>query len=534
MVLAATEPSRYSPVGKSSRSEPLVITEFAGGLNNVSDITTLRDDELYRMENFELDANGTLVSRPPIEQVAGSPVSGETIDLHGYFVDSNGDINLVVSCASGTYLYDVEAETYTQITSIVASGAAQYGDDLYVCSATQAGGYYNGTTFIQLNSGAQPMPKGEQIFLYKSRLFMVSRETSSNKTRIYFSDITTAGPSPTSINDWDPNNYFNLPGDGETITAISPSTNEIFIFRTKSTYYFRYTVEPADGALEVLSNTVGADNKYSVAEYEFSYLILNNGRLYRFISYQFYPLNDIQRLTFQQSANTLDLELFSALTVFGRRALVWYGGSLYALDLEIGTWSEWKSPTTYFAWGLLVPRKQDDLTPDTVLGISGLNTESLRVLYKSIDAYGQDITEEITCIAETKAFDFQTPNSWKRLFYWAADVYTARDIVGVADPIAYSGFVSLWDDFEDGTWDDLEDGTWDNPLSPDPSVTTTVDYTIGLPYRLTATFQKDMRFRRCSFKLQLTTDGTTSTGPVKVASLAIHAVGKKGVSGILE
>ena len=533
-VLPATEVRRFSAVGKSARSEPLIVSSFLGGLNNVADITTIREDELHRMENFELDSNGTLVSRPAIHQVAESPVVDAEIDLHGYYTDSNEDVFLIVSCSSGTYLYDIENETYTQITALVASGAAQFEGNLYISCATAPGGYYNGTTFIQLSGGATPMPQGEQLILYKSRFFMISRETGSNKTRIWFSNITTAGPGATSINEWDPDNYFNVEaGDGQFITKIVAATSEIYIFRSKSTFYYRYTATPGDGILEALSRTVGADNKYSVQEYQFSYLVLSGGRLYRFVSYQFYPLNDVQRVQFAQNANTLTLSIFSALSVFGDRALVWFGGSMYALDLEKGSWSEWVSDT-HFAWGLVAPRRENDLTPDVIYGITGLNTTSLQALYQSIDSYGQVIEEEMTCIAESKAFDFGMPDSWKRLFYWAADVYTARDVVGTADPIQFVSQVSDWDDFEDGTWDDLEIGTWDNPTAPAPSITTTLDYPVDLPYRLTTTFQKDMRFRRCSFSIQLTTDGTTSTGPVRVVSLSIHAVGKRGVSANLE
>lgn len=533
-VLPATEVRRFSAVGKSARSEPLIVSSFLGGLNNVADISTIREDELHVFENFELDSNGSLVSRPPIHQVAESPVVDAEIDLHGYYTDVNEDVFLIVSCSSGTYLYDLENQSYTQITTIVASGAAQFENNLYISCATQAGGYYDGATFTQLNTGATPMPKGEQITLYKSRFFMISRETGSNKTRVWFSNITTVGPGATSINEWDPDNYFNVDaGDGQFITKLVASTSEIYIFRTKSTYYYRYTSTPGDGVLEALSRTVGADNKYSVSEYEFSYLVLSGGRLYRFVSYQFYPLNDIQRVQFSQTANTLTLSVFSALSIFGDRALVWFGGSMYALDLQKGSWSEWVSDT-HFAWGLVAPRKENDLTPDVIYGITGLNTASLQALYQSIDAYGQTIEEEITCKAETKAFDFGMPDSWKRLFYWAADVYTARDVTGTALPIQFISSVSTWDEMAEGTWDDLEDGTWDTPTLPDPAVISPVNYPTLIPYRLTTTFQKDMRFRRCSFTIQLTTDGTTSTGPVRVVSLSIHAVGKRGVSANLE
>jgi hypothetical protein len=533
----------YSQVGKSSRSERVTVRTFSGGLNNTSDITTIDDEELHLLENFELDANGSLVSRPPIVKVSESPVEGENIRILGYFVTESEDISAIISGDSGTYLWNTTSGTYTQVTTIVASGAAQYRDNLYISSAEEPGGYWDGSTFTQLNTGDNPMPLGEQLILHKSRFFLVSRSPATNKGRVYFSDVTTIGPEATSINDWDPDNYFDVSrGDGQFITKILSASNEIFIFRTKSTYFFRYSTGPIDGSLEVLDATVGADNELCVSEYEFSYLVLNNGRLYRFVSYQFYPLNDINRLQFYQTKPSGSLDVFSSLTVFGRRAIVWFGGGTYVLDLESGAWSTWDSPTSEMAWGLLSPRQQNALTPDTIYGITGIVDSNFKGIYRAVDAYLTENVEEITCRAETKAFDFNIPDQWKRLFYWSADVYTSRDVTGVARPIQFTSVINYWDEMENYTWDDpedwveppeyisLEDGTWDYPLQKDESVVTELVYPALTPYRVNVTFQKDMRFRRCSFRAVLTTNGTSATGPVRIISLAIHAVTKKGIS----
>ena len=532
MALAQTSQNDYSTVGKSSRSQRITVKTFSGGLNNASDITTINDEELHVLENFELDANGSLVSRPPIVKISESPIAEETIDIVGYYITEDETIYAVVASVSGTYLFETVTEVYTQITTIVASGSAQYRDKLYICSVTEAGGYWDGTTFTQLNVGVKPMPVGEQLILHKSRFFLISRATLYNRGRIYFSEITTVA---TSINDWDTDDYFDVSrGDGQLITAIISAPNEVFIFRTKSTYYFRYETAPIDGSLEVLDATVGADNAQCIAEYEFSYLVLNNGRLYRFVSYQFYPLNDIKRVQFRQTETTASLDVFSALTVFGRRAIVWFGGGTYVLDLESGAWSMWDSPTTSFAWGTLLPRSQNDLTSDTILGITGTATPSFKGVYKAVDEYLVTNVEEMTCVAETKAFDFEIPDQWKRLFYWSADVYTARDIEGTATPIQFSAIIISWDDLATKTWDELEDGTWDNPVTKNPAVVTQIVYPALTPYRVNATFQKDMRFRRCSFRVELSTDGTSATGPVRVIAMAIHAVTKKGISDILQ
>jgi len=87
---------------------------------------------------------------------------------------------------------------------------------------------------------------------------------------------------------------------------------------------------------------------------------------------------------------------------------------------------------------------------------------------------------------------------------------------------------------ENYDWDFFEGGTWDVPTTPAPAVLTHIVYPVTTPYRVNVTFQRDMRFRRCSFKVKLTTDGTTSTGPVRVVELALHATTKKGISSILQ
>jgi len=80
---------------------------------------------------------------------------------------------------------------------------------------------------------------------------------------------------------------------------------------------------------------------------------------------------------------------------------VWFGGGTYVLDLESGAWTQWNSPTSEFAWGLLVPREQNALTPDTMIGVTGITTVGFNGLYKAVDAYLGVNTEEIACVMET-------------------------------------------------------------------------------------------------------------------------------------
>lgn len=523
---------------KSGARNDLVIQGFPRGYNNVNDFTTLDDEELALCENMEIDSNGGLVSRPPIVKVASTPVSGQSVDFLGYYTNTTGTTYIVASCASGTYLCHTTTFAWTLITTVVGSGCIQFGNRLYVCGAAESGGYWDGSAFTSLSSGSYKMPKGEQIVLHKGRFFMVSRETGYDKTRVYYSRIDDP-QNGTTVEQWDVwtgADFFDVSaGDGQIITKLLNGSNEIFIFRSRSTFYFKYETDiVASAVLQLLDSNVGADNSRAVAQYEFSYIVMSNGRIYRFVSYQFYPLNDPMRLELRPGGGSSSLYVKSAISTLGRRAIVWYGGITYVLNLDDGTWSTWDSPTTELAYAVIAPRAPGDLSPDVAYGISGSNTSSFYGLYKISDGYGSTGGEEITCTVQTKAFDFGSPDTWKRMFYWDADVFTARDVTGTATPIQLSNVYPTWDDMEAKTWDELEDGTWDSILTKSPDIVTPIDYPASTPFRVNVAFQKDMRFRRCAFKIQLTTDGTTATGPVRMVSLSVHAVLKKVIPTIIQ
>lgn len=528
----------------SGARNDIIIKGFPRGYNNVNDITTIDDEEMAIVENLEIDSNGGLVSRPPIVKIAESPVSGEAITMLGYYTNTSNVLYIVVSCNSGTYLYNTNTNTYnTRITTIVGSGCAQSGGRLFVCSATTSGGYWDGSTWTLLNTGNYKMPMGEQMVLHKSRLFMISRETASSKSRIFYSRITSAGPVVTSITEWnvwltDGLDFFDVSaGDGQSITKLLAGHEEIFIFRNRSTYYFKYDSSITDSAvLQMVDATVGADNANSVSQYEFSYIVVSNGRLYRFVSYQFYPLNDPMRVEIRPGGGSSTLNVKSALSVLGRRAILWYGGIIYVLNLDDGTWTTWDSPTTEMAYCMIAPRAMGDLSPDTAYGITGVATSSFYGIYRINDAYNAVDSEEMTCTMQTKAFDFGSPDSWKRMFYWDADVYTARNVIGTATPLQLTNIVPSWDDLETQgfTWDTMGANTWDNILTKTSEIVSTIVYPANGPFRVNVAFQRDMRFRRSAYKIQLTTDGTTATGPVRIVSLSVHAVLKKVISTIIQ
>jgi hypothetical protein len=535
---------------QGGRSQRVSYSDWSGGLNNVNDLSTMADNELAILDNLEVDSNGYLTARPPIVKIGDSP-EGAKVEILGFYTDGGSSLIVCAVTGEGTYLYDPALDTWTLITEIVGSGCAQYNDELFICSLSTSGGFWDGSTFTVLDSayyaadGAyKKMPKGSQITLHKERLFMVSNETGKTPGgRIFFSRVNDL-VNLTEIYDWnvwakpgddllDGNDFFDVsPGDGQEITAIISGSDEIFIFRERSTYYFKYAVDIlTDSALQQIDAGVGADNKHCVIKYEFGYLVLNNGKFYRFVSYLFYPLNDQGKLEIRP-AQSGGIDIYSSVSTLGRRAIIFYGGQIYAIDLESGVWSTWSSEFEpgYFK---LAPRAQGDLSGDTAYGILSVTGSDYGILRirESLNAVD---AEEMVHTMQTRAHDLGEPGSWKRMYYWSVDIYTRNDIVGTATPIQAISSVPSWDSLELSTWDDLEDGTWDLPSEPNADVVTSVAYTGVTPYRVNATFQKDMRFRRCAFKVRTTSDGTTGQGPVRISTVIVHASLKQSLPQIIQ
>jgi hypothetical protein len=532
------------------RSEKLSLNNFSGGLNNVNDLSTMADNELAILDNLEVDSNGSLAARPPIVKIGSTPVNGAKVDILGFYT-LNGTTYIICAVgSSGTYRYDPAANTWLLITSIVGSGCAQYQDKLFICSLTTSGGFYNGTTFTVLNAayyaanGAyKKMPMGSQIILYKERFFMISAESTMQPNgRILYSNINDL-TNGTEIYDWDvwsggppelpAENYFNVSaGDGQTITALVSGADEIFIFRSRSTYYFKYSNDIyVDSYLQQIDANIGADNRHCVVKYEFSYLVLSNGKFYRFVSYLFYPLNEQAKLELRP--DTLSgIDITSSVSVFGRRAVIWYGAKIYTVDLEGGTWSTWSSvhAPAYFK---LAPRSSGDLSGDIAYGVTGI-TGGVYGIYRVRESLNGVDSETMTHTMQTKAHDFGQAASWKRMYYWTADVYTSNNVTGVATPIQFISSSPSWDSMAQVTWDELDANTWDIPTEPGSDVTTVVQYTSATAYRVNVTFQKGMRFRRCAFKVMTTSDGTTGEGPVRISAVTVHAALKQSLPQIIQ
>lgn len=540
------------------RERSAVLQQFTGGLNNYWDQSSIADNELADIINFEFTTSGSLMSRPAIYPekkdgaVVYTPVATQPVDVLGTYIRTDGVRFIVATTNAKTWIYNVETKVWTEIASFKASDCTQYLNKIVLSSTTAGqGGYWEAGTF----TNTPTMPALGGIELFQTRFFGHGVQGTANANIVYWSNISTAGPSGESTSVWNWNDgsgnkmYVEIGGgDGQWITAIAQGYNDIVIFRNRSTYRYSYGDVPEEGTMQAMQQDIGAESKRSVVKFENAHFVLSGGILYKYQNWLYYPLN-AQKVNFE--TYDFDKRFQHAVSIVGRRCLVWHNGSMYSYNLDTETWSQWESihKVAYF---ITVPRRSEESAESLFFGISGATAQSAPgltdfCLYRIEDSnVSFNGSEDMKCFMQTKVYDFQTPVEWKRMYFWTADIATALPVKAVAYPVALSenevtikwdeiskdfdteiGF-SSWDDLSLDGLGDTNFGTWDNLKQSTGQIGTLVDTipATSKPLRLEVKLQQALRFRRIYFELYLDCDGTASTSPVQIFSI-IPMIGAK-------
>jgi hypothetical protein len=165
--------------------ESIQIGPFVGGLNTFSDETSIADNELVVCENFELDLDGSLVSRPPLVYRGVNLPLGATgnANILGYYYGP-GNVPYLLASDGLSKTYYFNGTVWVLITNTIAATAmAQFDNKAWLLApfgSTNPGGSWSPTAGFVAEA---QMPRGDTIVAHKQRLWVAGgRDALSNAT----------------------------------------------------------------------------------------------------------------------------------------------------------------------------------------------------------------------------------------------------------------------------------------------------------------------------------------------------------------
>lgn len=518
-------------------TETLRLGPFSQGLNTASDPVLVQDTELIDCLNFELDIDGSLVSRPAI-QIAFQGAQNERLLIFGSIVFS-GTLYLFATRNGGTYVSSNAGSSWTQLNPGAASRECRtmevYNNTVWLPATP---GSANGGISWTPGGGAvavAAMPRGEKCVVHKNRLYICPGESSTvNASRLSFS-------APADFTTWPGGNFIDVqPGDGDTLNNVAVYQDNLLLFKGESSHVLAYDLDPVDAILREINPVVGSTGSFGVVQYENTIYVMHRNKVYEVSNYTYSLLNVKVPLIFDNALPTGTTTRYENqhVSTLGERLVVRYYNRTYSYQLRTKTWGEWSKTddTSTIEWHIFGPlvRARD---------LSGSGLDSYYTGYsfdvssggykviKIIDGRSAAAVEGIGshimyCIATTKDYDMANPIAYKRLFWWGADVLTGKDVLGSVTPITLVSSTT-WDALNGETWADLN--TWGNPTLGSTAFEELITGDDIANTNKLIKFGKAMRFRKVNFSVRLQTNGST-TQPTKIFQYTALVAIKQKVS----
>lgn len=511
----------------ASIAEPVRIGPFTGGLNLYSDPSTIGDTECVDINNFDIDLDGTLVSRPPLMPLAGPGTNG--LRIIGYFTWTDGVVYILASSSTTTYVFNTTTLVWATVSSTFpATSMVQYANKAYLVSpfvSANPGGSWDPTGgFVAVAS----MPHGVSAVMYKERMWIGSGSGHTSPSRLFFSTplgLAGTGPGGTwSVADFiDVNN-----GDGQNIIEILSYNGAIVVFKQNTTYMFAYDSQPTKGAVQALS-VIGISDRDCVVVFEGILYVMFSGDIYSVTNWNWEQLNVKVPFRYVNTRTGLTRDDFS-LSIVGNRLVCRYFDTYYIYGLKTKAWSKW----TFTSDLEVFPHKFFKYpTADPVTGIDKyyassalLTVVTAKGLQTFRDTYTTADSESMTCSVRSKTYNFNVPYSYKRLFWWGIDLLANSPISAKLIPVSY-GTPVTWGDLSTLTWGSLADNMWSAPIDVVLDVSDSADIKNTSGTRMFVKFLKSIRFRQLSFDISSTVDGTTLTGPLRLFSVTAFVANKQ-------
>jgi hypothetical protein len=506
---------------------PIQVGPFIGGLNTFSDPTAIADNELVECVNFELDLDGSLKSRPPIEDLGVDfPLqsTGDIEFLGTYEVSAT--LNYLIASDSVSKTYYFNGTAWVLITdTVAAAGFVQFDDKAWLVApvgSTNPGGYWTVSGGFTADSD---MPKGELIVTFKDRLWVAEGRDSTNQgTRLYRSR-TLADPAlwPTVTD------FVDIGvGDGQNIVQLAVYFNTLLIFRTNSIYGLQYTSDPAAAVVSLVVPNVGLSSRYAITQFESDIYFMYDDRAYEFTNNRASQIN--VKTPFKATVTT-GFHNDYAVSEFNRRIIFTYFNKMFVYSLRTRAWTTWESDTYGSLCKMAVRANNQDKAIVWTHANIAVPAGGTRVapFLQITDEYAS-VQEPMECRIQTKNFNYQASSIYKRLFWWGLDASFKGTVEATAFPINQSFTVPWQVLFDNETWGSMLQYLWGSPQESSPAANTTVTEFALTFRRIFVKFLKSLRFRQIFFRIKLETNGSANEAPVRLFSLMTYVNPKQTVA----
>ena len=500
---------------------PLKVGPFTGGLNTYSDTTAVADNEVVELQNFDIDLDGSLVTRPPIMYEVYTPGTNQPLKLLGYYTATNGNQYLIASAVSPTTsaTYSFFAGVWTTITtSFSAAAMVQYMNKAWLVAPpgeVDPGGSWDPTVGF---TAVAAMKRGKSAVIYKERMWIGEGGTATTSSRLYFSN-------PANFAVWNAADFLDVrAGDGQDIIDMIMYADTIVIFKQNSTYIFSYDAKPTAGQVRQISGVIGIAGQDCVFEYENNLYLFHDKDVYTLVNWNYDKLNIKVPLVIANSKPSNLLVPWSMSRINDRLVLRYYD-KYYIYGLKTRVWAMWSTPRALGRW-FQIPSDSSNLAADKFLAASAWTDAD--GVYSFQESYTTDRTETMTFTVTSKTFDFDTPYTYKRLFWWGSDSIAKYTFTGVVFPISY-GRKLTWADARSRTWAVARNFTWARPA--DISISVESPRTVsGSNNRTFVKFLKSLRFRQINFQITGSTTGNILTSPIRIFGFTVFVDAKAKVS----
>lgn len=486
--------------------ETVQLGPFPGGFTNRGyDAATIEDTTLVTAENFYYDTFGNLVTRPPVVEDTVNLGSSELEVLGWFLIPSDTapptpdvvDV-LVVTSDEGTWVR-VASGSWQKISDYKHDDCLVYafegkGALWFPASIAQegTGGYWRLTdSVIQTLSN---IPQARSITLYERRIYFANIAVSGSGVKGSYLIYSSDNPTQNVEFDWEnadpaveegkalPGYVVIKPEYGDTIQKIITYYDSIVVLKDSSTHLYSISLgDTSRFQVKTVSPTVGTTTSHTAVVVDDILYTLHGEYLYRYTGQSFAPLS--QTVDIPGSPDT-------SLSYFERKLVARRGNTYYVFDLNAGAYTTWTT-ARQFNW---LVRRPEPYNPNDVLYVGGRVGQGNLVNIQN--SYGDLRAESFTARVQTKYYDFQFNDRFKRLFSWGAYVKTKGALRGAVDVNSEARESSV---------------IWDSTSTP--------DFSGPSPYGYLYKFLKSYRFRQVSFALELDVDGTegavvTSFAPV--------------------